>query len=460
MTPRARKSRGNGADSAPAGLAAAGNADSLALDPRNVNRGTDRGRAVLAESLRRLGAGRSILVDKHGMAIAGNKTLEAARGLGVTKTIVVPTTGQELVVVQRTDLDLATDTAARELAVADNRASELGLEWDAGQLAVLLSEGGDLKAFFSERELAALLNPLQPAEGLTDPDALPAERTTTIQRGQLFMLGRHRLLCGDSTVAADVAQVMDGCKLLCGDGTRGADQHVGSWDALVTDPPYAILGGGLSVAGLNTDIAFDRQFFRQWFRSALAVWSAHVAPKAAIWFTIDWRGAVAVEEALPGLPWRLAAVGIWKRDGLGMGYALRKTHEHFVLVVLPNWDRVKTDEVDVWEHEWTPAHRQHGHQTEKPVGLFRRALELCGGERVLDPFVGSGTTIIACEQLGRACCAIEIEPTYCQLAIDRWEAFTGEKAVRDGGKSTERPAPRADVAETPARRSRARRSQA
>lgn len=99
-------------------------------DKRNANKGTDRGRAALKQSLERLGAGRSVLVDKHGVAIAGNKTLEAAGELGLTKTVEVETDGSTLVVVKRTDLDLETDIKARELAFADNRVGELDLEWD------------------------------------------------------------------------------------------------------------------------------------------------------------------------------------------------------------------------------------------------------------------------------------------------------------------------------------------
>jgi hypothetical protein len=99
-------------------------------DKRNANKGTDRGRAALKQSLERLGAGRSVLVDKHGVTIAGNKTLEAAGELGLTKTVEVETDGSTLVVVKRTDLDLETDIKARELAFADNRVGELDLEWD------------------------------------------------------------------------------------------------------------------------------------------------------------------------------------------------------------------------------------------------------------------------------------------------------------------------------------------
>lgn len=124
-------------------------------DPRNANKGTDRGRQVVKESLRKLKAGRSILVDKHGVAIAGNKTLQAAIEAGLQDAIVVETDGTQLVVVKRTDLDLEEDAAAKELAIADNRASELGLEWDPEVIAELNQEI-DLSGLWSGAELDKL----------------------------------------------------------------------------------------------------------------------------------------------------------------------------------------------------------------------------------------------------------------------------------------------------------------
>jgi hypothetical protein len=451
-------------------VAVAGNADTLALDPWNPNRGTDRGRAVLADSLRRLGAGRSILVDKHGMAIAGNKTLEAARGLGVTRTIVVPTTGQELVVVQRTDLDLATDATARELAVADNRASELGLEWDAQQLAAILNEGGDLKGYFSERELAQILASVEtPAAGLTDPDAVPGERATDIRPGDLFELGRHRLLCGDSKNADDIARVMR--------GEQGA--------LVLTDPPYGInivkVGGdggkpsgratgrlrgkgpapfgGVKNKGRDGRWVDANQYYpihgdNQPFDPTPLLGLA----EAQILF-----GANYFASRLPdGKAWI-----VWDKDATGMFSECELA-----------WTSL-TGRLRLYRHVWSGLRRagsrddelaKRVHPTQKPVGLFASILTdfSASGDVIVDPYLGSGSTVIACEQLNRACRGLEIEPHYCQIIIDRWEAFTGQRAVKvsagrtgaDGGKSTERAAPRADVAETPARRSRARRSHA
>lgn len=129
----------------------------LKPDPNNANKGTTRGRALLHTSIREYGFGRSVLVDKHGQLIAGNKTVEAAGESGAPELVVVQTDGSQLVVVQRTDLDLS-DSAARELAIADNRVTEVGLAWEPATLKSLQESGANLEDFFRPPEWAKLLN--------------------------------------------------------------------------------------------------------------------------------------------------------------------------------------------------------------------------------------------------------------------------------------------------------------
>lgn len=139
------------------------NISELKQDDRNANRDTIRGRKAVADSLAVYGAGRSILVDRNGSIIAGNKTASLAASAGITDVIVVKTTGDKLVAVQRTDLDI-NDPYARELAIADNRTAELGLEWDSKTLATLTDEV-DISAFFSGDELTRLIAPSLPTSG-------------------------------------------------------------------------------------------------------------------------------------------------------------------------------------------------------------------------------------------------------------------------------------------------------
>jgi hypothetical protein len=126
----------------------------LVPDPKNANKGTERGAYMVRQSLAQLGAGRSVLVDKHGVLIAGNKTTEAAYEMGLEDAIIVPTDGTKLVVVQRTDLDLATDAKAKELAIVDNRSGEVGLAWDTEVLQDL-AQDVDLGDWFTAEEMTA-----------------------------------------------------------------------------------------------------------------------------------------------------------------------------------------------------------------------------------------------------------------------------------------------------------------
>lgn len=149
--------------------------EDLTPDKRNANKGTPRGRALLEDSLRRYGAGRSILADKHGQVIAGNKTLESAADIGLPVRF-VESDGTELVVVRRTDLDLDTDKAARELAYADNRVAQLDLDWDLDALLADRDAGLDLAAIgFSAAELAELLRYHELPEGFKEYDESVAD---------------------------------------------------------------------------------------------------------------------------------------------------------------------------------------------------------------------------------------------------------------------------------------------
>jgi ParB-like chromosome segregation protein Spo0J len=154
----------------------------LTPDPSNANRGTERGSYMVRKSLEKLGAGRSVLVDKNGVLIAGNKTAEAAYDIGMEEAIVVPTDGTRLVVVQRTDLDLATDPKAKELAIADNRAGEVGLAWDEEVLSGL-AQDVTLGDWFTPEEMAGWEVPeeSQWAESLgalPDGDRAPFQQMT------------------------------------------------------------------------------------------------------------------------------------------------------------------------------------------------------------------------------------------------------------------------------------------
>lgn len=204
----------------------------LTQDPHNANKGTERGTAMIERSLRQYGAGRSILVDRKGRVIAGNKTLEQARAAGLRELLLVPSDGRKLIAVQRTDLDLNRDKHARELAIADNRAGELNLEWDSVILQELAKDM-DLEPFFSARELSEIAvnggGDEGPEPQLDRAEELRAKWNTA--PGQIWRIPsiktprrEHRLMCGDSTKAEDVRLLMDTARA----------------GLMNTDPPYGI----------------------------------------------------------------------------------------------------------------------------------------------------------------------------------------------------------------------------
>ena len=196
--------------------------EDLVFDTLHANKGTDRGRHALARSLQEYGPGRAVLVDRHGEILAGNKTVAEAKRLNIPLRV-VQTDGDVLIAVQRTDLDLATDARARALAIADNRVGEFDLEWDVAMLQRLRGDGLDLSAFWTPDEFAALLGTGTGDDGAENAVVEPVAETDIVP-GDLWLLGWHRLLCGDATSGSDVLRLLDGVTPVL----------------MTTDPPYGV----------------------------------------------------------------------------------------------------------------------------------------------------------------------------------------------------------------------------
>jgi site-specific DNA-methyltransferase (adenine-specific) len=373
----------------------------LIPDASNANRGTERGRYALEASLRKYGAGRSILLDREGRIIAGNKTAETAADVGIDDVIVVQTDGSKLVAVQRMDLDLDSKEA-RELAYADNRVGQLDLDFDPEQILADLQAGVDLDQFWRKDELDELLADLQPkaTEGDTEPQVDRAEELRQKWQtapGQLWQLGEHRLICGDCTDVATVARVMGGEKA----------------QAVVTDPPYGI-GWDTDYTRFTTeygtkrvnyapvtndDKEFDPTPFMEYDKVVLwgANWYCKHIP-IGTWLVWDKRHP-------NGTAWLSDAELAWMKGGKG---------------------------VYIYAETVQGAHRKEKalHPTQKPVGLMQWCIEKAEIDNdIFDPYAGSGTTIIACENLSRRCRAVEISPAYVAVALERWSVHTGKTPV-------------------------------
>lgn len=206
------------------------------------------------------------------------------------------------------------------------------------------------------------------------------------------------------------------------DFLRALPEH--SIDAIITDPPYCSTGDAASIMRTGSGgltLPRETQFFEAWLREHLREWVRALRPDGVAWFTIDWRGAMALDTACSRLGLRPPKVGVWDRGGLGMGHALRSTYECFAVVTMRDWQPLRRDVPDVWRVKWTPANRKSGHSAEKPVELIAMALETFTrpGALVLDPFAGSGTTGVACLAAGRRFCGIEQDDRFAAIARQR-----------------------------------------
>lgn len=381
----------------------------LTPDPKNRRRHTSRNVEMITEAIEQVGTGRSIVIDEDDVVLAGNATVKAAGLAGLTKLKIVEAEGDEVIAVRRRGLS---SEQKRALAIYDNRTAELA-EWDVEQLAEDVDAGLELEAFFEPVELDELLPPPD-VEGVTDPDAVPEPSGTDIKVGDLFTLGDHRLLCGDSTKADDVARVMDGAKA----------------QVVFTDPPYGVgYDGGMKKREKLRSDHIGTDIYEQSLRHLKA--AADDAAPLYLWYADAHVAAAAAAAA----GYAITAQIIWVKNNAQFVTSAKYKGKHEPCFYAHRKGKTArwhgpNNEVTVWECDRSA--RNDFHPTQKPVELAGRAITNSSlrGQIVLDLFVGGGTTIIAAEQLGRKCYAIEIEPSYCQVTIDRWEAFTGKTASK------------------------------
>ncbi len=385
-------------------------------------RKNDKAVKKVAASLERFGLVKnSVVVDEDMVLITGHTTLKAMQSLGWATCPAV------------TQVFGLTEEEKVAYRIADNKLGELA-EWDldllAGELASLEEVGFDAELTGFDTDALAELVPPEKLEVTEDNYEPPVEIETSIQRGDLFRLGRHRLLCGDSTSAEDVGRLMDGKKA----------------DLLLTDPPY-----GVSYASKNeflnaldkgnrvqTEIENDHkkpEEMSAFWIAAFTTAREHMRPGASYYVTSPQGGdlllllLLALKEG--GFPLRHMLV--WAKNNHVLG---RSDYHYKHEPILYGWvEGAHTfygghSETSLWPID--KPHKSDLHPTMKPVALFAKAIENStkSGETVLDPFLGSGTTLVACEQLGRTCYDMEISPQYCQVIIDRWEKLTGQKAEK------------------------------
>ena len=411
----------------------------LVADPENRRLHNAKNLDMVTAALREVGAARSIVIDEANVVLAGNGVTAAAAAAGITRVRVIEAAGDELIAVRRRGL---TDDQKRALAIYDNRTAELAA-WNFDQLAADQAGGLSLEPFWTAAEAAALLPIPARRDGLTDPDAVPAARPTTIRTGDLFQLGAHRLLCGDATVPAAVARVLGGQRAaLCFTSPPYARQRTYT---NAGDLAPAHLAQFLAAAAPHADLVAVNLGLSRRDGIVDRYWDAYLAAaESAGLALVSWN--VWSREAMPMSVGQVTAMFPIQHEWIfvfGRGpRRLRPTVANKTAGSTHHATNRRADgslsakkAVTIRPHRalgtvisLAPVQDNADHPAQFPVGLPLAYIEAVPGA-VFDPFVGSGTTIIACEQLQRACYAIDLAPSYCQVAIDRWEAFTGGRAV-------------------------------
>jgi DNA modification methylase len=358
--------------------------------------------AQIAASIKEFGWTNPILVDGESGVIAGHGRLLAARKLGQKEVPVI-------------ELKHMTESQKRAYVIADNQLA-MNAGWDTTLLSLELSDlkeqGFEMDVLgFDPKELDNLLEPEQ-VDGLTDEDAVPeAPVEPKTKLGDIYQLGNHRLMCGDSTSIDAVEKLMDGQKA----------------DVLFTDPPYGIDFApqrgthGKILNDALTGTEFD-DFLDDVFGAALV--SMKPDTYAFVW--TGWSKIGAFERSL-GKYFKIQAMHVWVKNNFGIGYYSRPKHEPFYLCLNGKPVYPNKAPADVWDFAKV---QKTIHSCEKPVGLIQEILDVYHKNSiVLDLFGGSGSTLIACEKTNRHAMLMELDPKYCDVIVKRWEDFTGKKAV-------------------------------
>jgi len=369
--------------------------DSLIPYAKNARVHDEAQIAQIAGSIKEFGFNNPVLIDKDNGIIAGHGRVMAARKLGLTE---VPTIL----------LDHLNETQRKAYILADNRIA-INSTWDNEMLSLELMDIKDDVSLamlgFSVDELDALLNPTQLTDGLTDEDAVPdVPEEPTTKLGDIYQLGNHRLMCGDSTSIDAVEKLLDGKRP----------------DMVFTDPPYNIDYQGVKDKRdkIKNDKMSDESFKDFLIQSLYSCETMYVC--------CSWQYAHLFKEAMEAIGRKPKAMIVW--DKVNPAQHLDKYFkQHELIFYYGDFGGHKTIRGDVWTLK---RQRNTVHPTMKPVELIELALNDQSDKKIiLDLFGGSGSTLIAAEKIGRQARLMELDPKYCDVIIKRWEDFTGKKAV-------------------------------
>ena len=396
--------------------------DSLIPYARNARTHSEEQIAQIAASIREFGWTNPILTDGDKGVIAGHGRLAAARKLELTEVPVI-------------ELGHLTPEQKKAYILADNRIA-LNSGWDEELLKLELQElqgvDFDLDLLgFGDEEIERLLNGDDAGDGLTEDDAIPEAPVDPVSRtGDLWILGNHRLLCGDSTVLTDVERLMDGQLA----------------DMAFTDPPYNVDYGNNAkdkMRGKDRRILNDAlgEGFYQFLYDACV--NLLLVTKGGCYVAMSSSELHTLQKAWLDAGGKWSTFIIWAKNTFTLG---RADYQRQYEPILYGWKQGSDhfwcgdrDQSDIWNYNKPRVNDLH--PTMKPVELVERAIKNSSKSRdiVLDLFGGSGTTLIACEKNNRQARLMELDPKFVDVIVKRWEQFTGREAIRecDGLKFSE-----------------------
>lgn len=406
----------------------------LTANPRNSRRHPREQIHKLAKTIKEIGVFVPILIDESGIILAGHGRLEASRLLEMTEVPTLEVSG-------------LSDTEKRSFVIADNRLAEMA-KWDRATLRAEFSELIELDfdleiTGFSTGQIDLILD--EGKQAAIEDSELPQCGGAAITRpGDLWVLGPHRLLCGDSTNAASYGTLLDGRKA----------------NLVFADPPYNIPIAGY-VSGLGK--VQHREFamgsgemsparFKRFLATVFGHLADHSVPASIHYICMDWRHLTEVLDAGGQIYSNLKNICVWNKENAGMGSLYRSQHE-LVLVYQNGAGRFTNNinlgatgryRTNVWNYPGMTSMRQGRlddlalHPTVKPVALVADAIRDCSrkAELILDPFSGSGTTILAAQRTGRVAAALEIDPAYVDVAIERWQKAAHGTAILEATSET------------------------
>lgn len=390
--------------------------DKLIPYAKNSRTHSDAQVAQIAASIKEFGFVNPVLIDEAGGIIAGHGRVMAARKLGI----------DEVPCIRLAHLN---ENQKRAYVIADNKLA-LNAGWDEEMLKLEIKDL-ELAEFdisllgFDAEELENILDEPETTEGLTEDDKVPeiSEQPITAL-GDIWVMGKHRLMCGDSTSIDAFDALM-------------AKQQA---DMIFTDPPYGMSydgGRGKKQFGMIKNDDAQGADLIALIRDALATAKASCKEGASAYVCFPWRTYAEFEEAMQSCGMDVNSCIVWDKKSIGLGHQDYRPQHEFIFYSKGGQFYGDRSQSDVWymSRGNTGA---YVHPTQKPVELVEKAINNSSkkGDAVIDCFGGSGSTLIACEKTGRNARLMELDPKYCDVIVKRWQEFTGKNAIHEASNKT------------------------